>query len=517
MIIPSHDMFFMPYSENIKSLSGFTGSTSMALVTKDHSFFFTDGRYLLQASQEIDSSLFTLLPWEERFTGDWSNAIAGKPIGFDPNLHSRPWLDQFADSTNAILHSVEDVIPYARESKSKIYELPLAYSGKHRDQKVLEVLSLLDKKADYLLITKPENICWLLNIRASDVPNIPILLCFALLHKNGAIEIFTNNSDPSFKLEKVLIHPLSSIYQRLPSLNNVQVDLNAPAKLFDLLADPTVDNDPIATLKAIKNSSEIDGFKKAHSIDATALSKFFTWLKAQPSNSISEYEAALKLCAFRSLDPAFLCESFDTISAYGKNAAIVHYRAHKGTDTLVGNDNLYLLDSGAHYLFGTTDVTRTIHLGTPSRKQIQLFTAVLKGHIAIATARFPEGVTGSELDALARRCLWDLDMDYPHSTGHGVGHCLSVHEYPGRIGRYIPNDLPLKAGMVLSNEPGVYIDGECGIRIENLMLVVQDGDFLKFDILTYVPIQESLVDIHMLTTKELEWLKAYNAFCVASS
>ena len=379
------------------------------------------------------------------------------------------------------------------------------------------------------MITLSDSICWLLNMRGGDTPHTPFVLSYAILNGDGAVDLFMDEAKSSPELLKhfgnaVRLHPPEAFASALDGLKGKTVLADpgsAPAAVFDRLQKAGAKlkraGDPIQLPKACKNAVEIEGMRKAHIRDGAALTRFLAWMAREaPNGHLNEIEVAETLEGYRRATGALTDLSFDSISGAAEHAAIPHYRVTTTSNRKINQDEIYLIDSGAQYEDGTTDVTRTMIVGTPSAEMKDRFTRVLKGHIALATVRFPEGTTGSALDAFARRPLWDAGLDYDHGTGHGVGSYLSVHEGPQNISKR-PINQPLKPGMICSNEPGYYKAGEYGIRIENLVVVSEPKDvggerkMMEFETITLAPIDLDLVETSLLTEEEREWLNAYHA------
>ncbi len=528
-VIPSTDEFqneYVPSSLNrLRYVTGFTGSNGVAIIGLNKSAFFTDGRYLLQAREQLDKS-FQVLDIGAKASCDWFDIglKKGDRLGYDPMLHSKDNLayyeklgKKYGFTMQAVPNLVDKIWQRDDIKAEHAYQLAIKYAGRSTADKIKQVLSRMDEKATHLLITNPDAICWLLNIRGADIEYTPFLLSFAILRRDGKIDLFTDPRKVGFKLQAVEVLELDKIYTGLEKLGkdkNTRVQLDAgraPVKFLHLLGDKALlAPNPIELLKACKNATEIQGFRKAHELDGLALGRFIYWLYKN-TGSITELEAAQKLLEFREECKQFVYPSFATISAYGSHASIIHYQPSSESDCRIGKSNFYLLDSGGQYYWGTTDVTRTMHLGKPSRRQKHLFTLVLKGHIRLAKAKFPKGTNGAHLDALARSALWQEGLDFAHGTGHGVGHFLSVHEGPHRISKSFASAVALEPGMIVSNEPGYYEDGKLGIRIESLLLVkeAKNRNYLEFETLTLAPIQHSLIDYKMLDKDEAAWLDNY--------
>ncbi|MDF3047984.1 MAG: putative peptidase [Candidatus Midichloriaceae bacterium] len=523
-IIPSNDEFqneYVPdHLNRLRYATGFTGSNGVAIITLKKSAFFTDGRYLLQASKQL-SKEFTILDVGEKSSCDWFDLglEKGAVLGYDPMLHTKDNLAYYGKLSSKygfvlkpVANIVDQIWSRKEEQIKAAFELNIKYSGKDYLVKFQEVIAKIEDKATHLLLTNSDEVCWLLNIRGADTPYTPFLLSFALLSRNGALQLFTDPRKVKFTQKNVEVLGLEKIEYILKNAACVQVDnAKTPVKFLQILEGRALSaKSPVEQLKACKNPVEVDGFRKAHKLDGIALTKFIKWLEGQ--EQINEVQAAEKLLELRQESDLFVYPSFATISAYGANGSIIHYKPSSEQNAQIGKDNFYLLDSGGQYYCGTTDVTRTLHLGKPTAEQKRLFTLVLKGHIDLAKAKFSKGTTGVHLDALARAPLWQEGLDFAHSTGHGVGHFLSVHEGPQRIGKGLSGAVALEPGMIVSNEPGYYEDGKFGIRIESLMLVKESThkNFLEFETLTMVPIQENLIDYGMLDNAQLEWLKNYH-------
>jgi Xaa-Pro aminopeptidase len=528
-IVPSTDEFqneYVPdHLNRLKFMTRFTGSNGVAIIGLKSCAFFTDGRYLLQAQKQLDTN-FKILDIGAKDSCDWFDIGLndGEELGYDPMLHSQDNLGyyeklgaKYGFRMRAVTNLVDKIWQRNNRKAELAYQLALKYAGMSYGDKIKQVLTKMDNNATHMLITNPDAICWLLNIRGMDIDYTPFLLSFALLHKGGGVILFTDPGKITFKMHGVEVMELSKIDSVLESLrldktSYVQLDpRQAPIKFLHILDSKAIlSSNPIEMLKACKNEVEVKGFKKAHEFDGLALIRFMHWLYKK-TERVGEVEAAEKLLGFRELSKDFVYPSFSTISAYGSNASIIHYRPSKESSVKIGKNNFYLLDSGGQYYFGTTDVTRTMCLGKPNLQQKRLFTLVLKGHIRLAKARFPKGITGAHLDVLARAALWEKGLDFAHGTGHGVGHFLSVHEGPQRISKSLTGVVPLEAGMIVSNEPGYYEDGKFGIRIESLLLVKGSKlkGYLEFETLTLVPLQHDLIDYKMLDASELDWLQSY--------
>jgi Xaa-Pro aminopeptidase len=518
-LIPSSDEFLNEYTPShlrrLEYVTGFSGSYGIAIITDKKNFLITDGRYLLQAKDEIPKD-FTIVEGITKIEG-----LELGIIGYDPMLFSEATIKNLKDrklKLVAIEKNLVDLIwkEKPKESNRAVLLLDKKYTGLSSSEKVKTILKTLDSKADFLLITNPDSICWLLNIRGHDVPFTPVLLSYLLLSKTGKITLFCDPKKVSH-IKGIEVAELEGLKIKFKEIikkkQKVQLDPSKTPSWFVGVGGEQIikATDPIALPKACKNEVEIKGIISAHIEDGVALTKFLYWLSVNITKGVDEMLASAKLHDFRKARNLFQYPSFETISAFGANAAIIHYKPSTKTNKKITKKGLYLIDSGGQYLNGTTDVTRTLCFGKPTSEQKRNYTLVLKGHIALATAKFPEGTTGSQLDILARQFLWQNGLDYKHGTGHGVGHFLSVHEGPQNISKN-PSSVPLKENMIISNEPGFYKAGEYGIRIENLVRVIKSKTkgFLEFQTITMVPIATNLIEKKLLTPTELNWVKEYN-------
>jgi len=531
-----------PRAERLAWLTGFDGSAGMAVVLADEAALFVDGRYTLQAGEQVDAEAFTVIHQAEISATDWiaDHLPAGGRLGYDPWLHTLDGIARMAaavERAGAALEACESnpldaVWPdQPGPPLAPVVPHPLEFAGRSSADKRAEIGAALRKERhDAAVLTLPESIAWLLNVRGGDVPRTPLPLSFAIVHADGAVDWFVDprkaeGLDNHMDTE-VRRHAPEDLGPMLDALGKrgakVRVDpATAAAWVAQRLdgAGGTVAraSDPCLLPKACKNQVELEGMRTAHRRDGVALTRFLAWLSREtPKGGLTELAAAARLEAFRREGEHYRDLSFDTISGAGPDGAIVHYRVTEASDRALEQGTLYLVDSGGQYLDGTTDVTRTVAIGEPTAEMRERFTRVLKGHIALATAVFPEGTSGSQLDALARAPLWQAGLDYDHGTGHGVGSYLSVHEGPQRISK-LPNSVALRPGMVVSNEPGYYKAGAYGIRIENLITVVPverpagaERDLLGFETLTLAPIDLALVEPAMLTAAESAWLDRYH-------
>ncbi|MBL8675966.1 MAG: M24 family metallopeptidase, partial [Alphaproteobacteria bacterium] len=522
LLIPRTDEFqgeyIAPYSERLAWLTGFNGSAGFAIITLKKAAFFTDGRYTLQAKVEVPD-IYEIYNTSQKTPAQWAleNLSFDDMIGYDPWLFTEKQLEFYKNSLIPLNKNPIDSLwidrPLPPQDFIRLH--PLEFSGESDESKRKRIAKTL--KADHLLLTSCDSIAWLLNIRGNDVPHTPLVHSVCLVHKDGSYDLFLDLN----KITGMVYNHIQKgsgraieirfLLKHLKTLKGTcQVDpLTTPVLFIQTLKSQVVrEQDPCILPKALKNPIEIEGVKKAHVQDSIALQRFFTWLEEQPlQGETTELSAANKLYEFRKNGKHFEDLSFNTISAFGPHGAIIHYKATPGTDSPLSRTNLYLLDSGGQYLAGTTDITRTLCLGSPTPEQKEMYTRVLKGHIALAEAIFPEGTTGAQLDVLARQYLWEVGLDYDHGTGHGVGSYLSVHEGPQGISKRGAN-VPLEPGMILSNEPGYYKEGEYGIRIESLIYVIKlikPKGFLGFEALTLVPLEQKLMDETLLTEKEKKW------------
>jgi Xaa-Pro aminopeptidase len=534
-----HQGEYVPASaKRLAFLSGFTGSAGVAIVLPEAAAVFSDGRYTLQMREEVDTARFETRHITETPPHEWlqRNLKGGQRIGYDPWLHIPDEVKRLEDAARAAggalvacddnpVDAVWARRPAPPAAPAEVY--PAELSGRVSLDKRREVAAQLERDGeDAAVLTLPDSIAWLLNIRGRDLPGTPVVLSFAVVRRDARVEWFVDAAKADAALrahlgEGVILRSRGEFRSALCEMGakrlTVRVDpASVPAAAVDLLkatgARVSRGLDPCLMPKACKNAVELDGFRRAHRRDAVAMARFLAWFD-RSALGLDEKAVANRLLDFRKEQEGFVCPSFPTIAGAGPNGALVHYHVRAKTARILEEGQLLLLDSGAHFRDGTTDVTRTLVLGRAGEDQRRHFTRVLQGHIDLAMAVFPPGTTGSQLDALARRPLWAEGLDYDHGTGHGVGAYLSVHEGPQRISK-VPSAVPLKPGMVLSNEPGYYRAGEYGIRIENLQAVraVEGGErpMLGFEILTLVPIDRRLIEARMLTPEQRDWLNAYH-------
>ena len=533
---------YLPASEErLAWLTGFTGSAGAAVVLADKAAVFVDGRYTVQAASQIDDKVFAIEHLVEKPPEQWleQNLKSGDKLGYDPWLHTADGAEKLRKVcaiAGATLVAVDgnpiDALwndrPAPPSGPVVLRDIKLA--GESAADKLNRIrVEIAKQRADVLVVSDPQNVAWTFNIRGSDVAHTPLALAFAIIPREGRPSLYVDGAKLDNAARSALeefsdVRAPDDLERDLAALKDKTVRLDqgsAADALTRLIADnggkPVRGADPITLMKAVKNHAEIAGMKAAHKRDGVAMVRFLHWLDgAAASGKLTEIDAVAALESFRR-DTGLLKDiSFPTISGSGPNGAIVHYRVTAASNRVIGANELFLIDSGAQYEDGTTDITRTVAIGEPSEEMRDRFTRVLKGHIGIATAVFPDGSSGAQLDTLARMPLWQAGLDFDHGTGHGVGSYLSVHEGPARISKL--GTVPLKRGMILSNEPGYYKTGAYGIRIENLVLVTAatapDGaekPLNEFETLTLAPIDRRLILGRMLTAKERAWIDAYHA------
>ena len=538
------------YAQRLAWLTGFEGSAGSAVVLPEQAAIFVDGRYTLQVRQQVSPTEWSYQSVPETSTTQWLEEHAGEGarIGYDPWLHTRDWVKK---AKEALASRGAELVPVERNpideiwkdrpeaSKAHLVVQPDQHAGKSAAEKRTEIGDWLAKhKADAAVLSALDSIAWAFNIRGQDVTHTPVALAYALVHADGTADLFVASEKIGPEVRQhlgngVRLHERSEFESALAGLKGMTVVVDperAVAAIFEALekagAKILTLRDPTILPKAIKNEAEISGQKAAQERDGAAIARFLHWIDEEaPKGDVDELTASDHLEALRRQNPELRDLSFDSISGAGPNGAIVHYRSSEKTNRKLEKGTLYLIDSGGQYVDGTTDITRTVAIGEPTEEMRDRFTRVLKGHIAIATAVFPKGTRGSQLDSFARRPLWEAGLDYAHGTGHGVGSFLSVHEGPQRISpvgsSQSGGDEPLQVGMILSNEPGYYKTGEYGIRIENLVLVVErqiegaEKEMLGFETLTFAPIERRLIDAEMLDSEELVWLNCYHAHVLA--
>ena len=544
-----HQNEYVPAAdERLAWLTGFTGSAGAAIVLMERAALFVDGRYTLQAGQQVDTSLFAIEHLVDMPPHQWleQNLTAGDRLGYDPWLHTVEGAERLARAcaaASATLTAVEpdlfDAIWTDRPAPplGPIRLHDIRFAGEEARTKLARIRPEIGKlKADALVISDPHAVAWTFNIRGSDVAHTPLPLAFALVPREGRAALYVDGrkvtDDVRRQIEALAdLREPAAFADDLAALGKAKKTVRIDqATAADALARLVTGHggkasrgpDPIALMKAVKNSVEIEGARAAHRRDGAAMVRFLAWFeRAAAAGSLTEIEAVEALESFRRDTGKLKDVSFPTIAGAGPDGAIVHYRVTRKTNRLIAPGGLFLLDSGAQYEDGTTDITRTLAVGTPTEEMRERFTLVLKGLIAIARAVFPDGTTGAQLDPLARQYLWQAGLDFDHGTGHGVGSYLSVHEGPARLSKL--GTAPLKRGMILSNEPGYYKAGQFGIRIENLVLVVEaapvpgaEKPLNAFETLTLAPIDRRLVQPALLTAKEMIWLDDYHALVDAT-
>jgi len=542
VIIPRGDAhmgeYVAPHDERLSWATGFTGSAGMAIVMTDRAAVFIDGRYTLQVRDQVDLSIFSPQHLIDEPPSQWlaAHVKPGDRIAYDPWLHTPGGLEPIERAitvAGAKLIAVETSpvdaawIDQPAPPLAPVVPHPLEIAGEAAADKRARIAATLGD-ADAAVLTLPESIAWLLNIRGGDVGHVPLPHSFAVLHKNATVDLYLDSRKVT---DGLAAHLGNAVRLRAPDefgpgldeLNGKTVladPANAAVWVFKRLeaagAKIRKGADPVLLPKAQKNEAEIAGVRAAHIRDGAALTRFLKWVTEEgTAGRISEIQACEKLEDFRRETGALKDLSFDSISGSGPNGAIVHYRVTQKTDRKLRSGELFLIDSGGQYMDATTDVTRTVALGTPTAEMKDRFTRVLKGHIALATARFPAGTTGAQLDTLARAPLWAAGLDYDHGTGHGVGAYLSVHEGPQSISKK-PIAQPLLPGMICSNEPGYYKTGGYGIRIENLVVIHEiaiegaERKTMEFETVTLAPIDVDLIEPALLNADERAWLNAYH-------
>ncbi|MEI9851226.1 MAG: aminopeptidase P family protein [Sphingomonas sp.] len=534
------------YAQRLAWLTGFQGSAGTAVVLPQEAAIFTDGRYTLQVRQQVSANDWQYVSVPATSVAGWlgGHAPDGGRIGYDPWLHTRAWVEEarkaLAEKGAELVAVDANPIDAIWPGKPAPSDATLAvqddtHAGKASAAKRAEIADWLhERKADAVVLSALDSIAWAFNVRGADVSHTPVALAYAIVNSDGTADLFVAPEKMTDAVAQHLgnairVHDRTAFAPALKAFRGKRIAADperAVAAIFDALdaggARILPLRDPVVLAKALKNPVEIAGHRAAQARDGAALSRFLRWFEAEaPKGGLDELLLEDRLEAFRRETGVLKDLSFSTISATGPHAASPHYKATPESNLPVEPGQLYLVDSGGQYADGTTDVTRVMPVGAPTAEMKDRFTRVLKGHIAIATAIFPEGTVGAQLDSFARRPLWEVGLDFAHGTGHGVGAYLSVHEGPQRIAQpYYPGGAslePLRAGMFLSNEPGYYKAGEYGIRIENLVLVVEkaipgaEQRMLGFETLTFVPIERSLIEPALLAPEERAWLNAYHA------
>jgi Xaa-Pro aminopeptidase len=541
LLVPHDDEYLNEYTppqfERLLWATGFSGSAGALLVTPDSAVLFIDGRYTEQARLETPAEHFeyedlrALPPWQ------WLRDNPGRVsrLGYWSKLHSQEEISHI-ETTDRLApfelvpldkHPIDDLWNERPNGKSKApFAHAIEYSGEDSSIKRKRIADELKRAgADAIVFSNPNATAWLLNIRGDDVPHTPVALCRAVLHADGKAAAFFAGHEITEELKSHLGTDIGisdeadfGDYLRTLGAEKKTVLINkavCPAFVHQALSESGAiireGDDPLILFRGIKNEVEVEGFRKAHVRDGVAMVKFLHWLENNWMNDLSEIDAVERLEAFRVEDDALHDISFDTISGSGPNGAIIHYRVSEASNRKLADGELFLVDSGGQYPEGTTDITRTIALGEQDAERKDRFTRVLQGHIGLAAVKFPPDTSGYQLDILARQPLWNAGLDYAHGTGHGVGTFLGVHEGPQSVAKRAPT-VPLQAGMILSNEPGFYVKGEYGIRIENLVVVRDSAmkDMLEFETVTLAPIDKSLIDIALMNDAETAWLNDYH-------
>ena len=547
-LVPHSDQhqneFLPPSEERLAWLTGFTGSAGVAVVTDKGSALFVDGRYILQAPRQVDTDIFEVLQIPDAKPSSWlkETLVRGNAVGYDPALHTIKEIDRLTKTLSAegirLTPVPENPIDKLWEKErprppmAGIFHHSIEFSGKSAAEKIAQVQETLKEDGqDAVLLTAPDSICWLFNIRGGDIKHTPVALAFAIVPKEGRPTLFIDPAKVGENMRGTLqsitdIAKPDELDGALKALAEqkakVRLDPNSAAMRFAQALELdgvkyVAGDDPCTLPKATKTKAEIAGARAAHLRDGAAMVRFLAWLdEIGETGRVDEVSAAMKLEDFRRQSGQLKDISFDTISASGPHGAVVHYRPTHASKRVLDKNTLYLIDSGGQYADGTTDVTRTVAVGRPTAEMKRHYSLVLKAHIGIATVRFPKGTRGQDLDPFARRPLWDAGIDFDHGTGHGVGSYLSVHEGPQRLSRL--GSEVLEPGMILSNEPGYYREGQYGIRLENLILVtplakIEGGEreMMGFETLTLVPFDRRLIDPKQFQPWELAWLNAYHA------
>lgn len=524
-----------PSARRLHWVTGFSGSVGQTVVLQNSATVFVDGRYTVQAKQQVDLDKFSVLPLVPDAVPAWLKTQVGdgQKIAIDPRLHTGAEvaaLSAVLDAAGVSLTELEsnpvdelwEDRPLPEREAMEIYGLQYAGKASVEKRQQLGEILIAQGLSAYML-TAPEELAWLLNIRGKDLPATPVCLSYALMDASGEVYWFLDESRISEAQRQQLDEGITLVKPEDLTVFLNQHEFNGPVainpgrtpwhinKLLAGIAGVAPTN-VLEVTKACKNTVELDGARSAQHLDGIAMINFLAWIEnAVTQFQVTELDVAEKVTEFRAASSAFEDISFTPISASGPNAALAHYSVTAESNRVINNSNMFLLDSGGQYKGGTTDITRTLSLGEASDFQKKCFTLVLKGHIALATARFPVGTSGAQLDGFARQFLWQEGLDYAHGTGHGVGSYLSVHEGPTSISKR-PITEALRPGMIMSNEPGYYLEGEFGIRVENLVIVKeapQEG-FLEFETITEVPLDPGLVEVSMLSADEKAWLKRYH-------
>lgn len=527
--------------ERLRWLTGFTGSAGMAIALMDRAAVFIDGRYTLQAARQVDGTAYENVSIPDTQPWAWLQeaASAGGVIGFDPWLMTPDEHERYLSAAEAAgcslraepTNPIDAIWPDQPPAPSgALVPYPLEFAGVASEEKRGALAETLRKASlDSFVLTLPDSIAWMLNVRGTDVAHTPIVLANAIVHANGDVDLFVQadrvedaarahlGNSVSLREPETFLPALAALSGKTVGIDRASIPMAVQMTLEDSAAKIKPLSDPCIMPKARKNKAELSGTRNAHLRDGAAMVRFLSWFdRAVVEGDMQEIKAANQLEKFRNDTGKLLDISFDSISGYAGNGAMPHYRVSRESDAEIGPNGLYLIDSGGQYLDGTTDITRTLAVGTPSADQIRTFTLVLKGVIAVSRAVFPSGTNGVQIDTLARVALWQAGFDFDHGTGHGVGAYLGVHEGPANLSKR--GTVPLETGMILSNEPGYYREGEFGIRTENLLIVspaeVPEGGerpMMHFETLTLAPIDLRLIDPSLLSPDERVWMDAYHA------
>jgi len=544
LIVPRSDdhqsEYVASHLERLCWLTGFSGSAGNALILPDRAIIVVDGRYTLQVREEIDLMLFEPVAQHEQTLEDWiaGNTVPGTIIAYDPWLHTQNGVKKLqaaVEKAGAMLVASDvnlvDIIRDVPEPvTAPLVNHPIVYAGEKVENKIQRIREILKaEKSDALFVSDPHSLAWIFNFRGGDIAHTPLAMGYGIVYPDRKAQIFLDYAPIPDDVRSALA-PFADFLPREHMMENLD-ELGKEGKRvrfdeatagyalirrLEAAGGETINGeDPVTLMKACKNKIEIEGARRAHKWDGLAMVRFLAWLdEVMPSGKLSEIEAVEALEHFRLESRHMRDISFATIAGAGPNAAICHYHVNEQTNRILGRDEIFLIDSGAQYPDGTTDITRTLIAGRPTTEMKERFTLVLKGMIALSRAIFPQGTSGIQLDILARQFLWQNGLDFDHGTGHGVGSYLSVHEGPQRIAK--TSQVPLRPGMIVSNEPGYYKNGHYGIRIENLLLVEKrenpqaDRIYYGFETLTYVPIEKKLMDIRLISTEEKNWINSYH-------
>jgi len=527
--------YIAAYAERLKWITNFTGSAGRAIIETKKAYIFIDGRYTHQAKQQVDSNFFFIKHLKDYWSHLKTYEKTDKVMLIDPNLHSVSEIIKlnsiYKDSKVYLNFVKKNPIDVCWEHKplppNSLAFLHLdKYAGENSINKIKRIQNKLKiNSVDHYILSNLESIAWLLNIRGNDIKYSPLLFCYAIIPCEGKVELFIDKKKINPVLKKInhyvnfnLFENIEKYIRKIDLKKIIGMDESSTPYNFKNICknqNLIINNlqDPCLYPKAIKNSTELKGAREANIRDGVSISKFLYWIKKKMNVlEIDEISASNYLLKLRKKNKLYFSQSFETISAFGLHAALPHYKVSKESNMLLSNNSMYLIDSGAQYKDGTTDITRTIIIGKPTTEQKDRFTRVLKGHIAIAKSKFKVNTSGNELDASARKSLQEINCDYAHGTGHGVGSFLSVHEGPQCISNSnVKDNGIIKNGMILSNEPGFYKEGEYGIRIENLIICCSDNkDHLYFETISWAPIDKNLIDISLLNQNEALWLNNYH-------